>query len=143
MVLSINSPSYFSTEYGIDDEVYWMCRSLSRFVEEKNYSNLIHTIGIVPLIAPKEMIDCGKWREYIDGMPKYGVVTVSVQTDFYEYLHAGIRQRKWMIIDNILRSVKKIAKRYKIDYLTFEADVKKFCIENSITCEKDTLSSDS
>ena len=38
MDLNINSPSYYTQEYGVDDDIYWMCRELSNFVKEKKYS---------------------------------------------------------------------------------------------------------
>ena len=59
MELNINSPSYYTNEYGVEDEIYWMCRELSAFVREKEYSDVIHIIGIVPIIAPKSVIDNG------------------------------------------------------------------------------------
>jgi hypothetical protein len=132
MVLSINSPIYFSKEYGIDDDVYWMGRNLSRYIETKTYSKKIHTIGIVPIIAPEELKSNGELKDTIIGMPSCGVVTVYLSTDFKSYLDADIEGRKTLIIDNVLRSVKRIAKRYGIDYSAFEADLAEFCQENGI-----------
>ena len=64
MDLNINSPAYYTREYGVDDDIYWMCRELSYYVREKKYSDAINIIGIVPIVA----------REY----PK---VCVNLQTD--------------------------------------------------------------
>ena len=39
MDLNINSPAYYTSEYGVDDDIYWMCRELSYYVREKKYSD--------------------------------------------------------------------------------------------------------
>ena len=45
MDLNINSPAYYTKEYGVDDDIYWMCRELSNYVREKKYSDAINIIG--------------------------------------------------------------------------------------------------
>ncbi len=57
MELNINSPAYFSEQYGVDDEVYRYCRSLYAFFQDKEYSETLSVIGITPVIAPKEMYE--------------------------------------------------------------------------------------
>ncbi len=37
MELNINSPAYYSDKYGIDDEIYWICREISSLVKNKDY----------------------------------------------------------------------------------------------------------
>ena len=44
MDLNINSPAYYTKEYGVDDDIYWMCRELSNYVREKKYSDAINII---------------------------------------------------------------------------------------------------
>lgn len=44
MELNINSPAYFSVQYGVDDEVYRFFRSLYAFFQDKEYSK---TLSIV------------------------------------------------------------------------------------------------
>lgn len=132
MKLSINSPIYFSKEYGVDDEIYWMGRKLSDYMETKTYSTRIHTIGIVPIIAPEELKTGGNLKDTINGLPSSGIVTVFLSTDFKTYLESGIEGRKTLIIDNVLRSVKIIARRYGINFAAFRADVTEFCKENGI-----------
>ena len=63
MDLNINSPAYYTKEFGVEDEIYWFCRELSCFVKEKKYNDVITTIGLVPIIAPKEEIEKGLWKE--------------------------------------------------------------------------------
>ena len=45
MDLNINSPAYYTREYGVDDDIYWMCRELSYYVREKKYSDAINIIS--------------------------------------------------------------------------------------------------
>ena len=59
MELNINSPAYFSDQYGVDDEVYRYCRSLYAFFKDKEYSKTLSVIGITPVIAPKELYEQG------------------------------------------------------------------------------------
>ena len=35
MELNINSPAYYTKEFGVDDEIYWMCRRLSALIENR------------------------------------------------------------------------------------------------------------
>lgn len=63
MELNINSPAYFSVQYGVDDEVYRYCRSLYAFFQDKEYSKTLSVIGITPVIAPKELYEQGLWKE--------------------------------------------------------------------------------
>ena len=59
MDLNINSPAYYTKEYGVDDDIYWMCRELSNYVREKKYSDAINIIGIVPIVAPAAVLEKG------------------------------------------------------------------------------------
>lgn len=64
MQLNINSPAYFSNEYGVDDEIYFMCREISNFMIERCYSEKTETIGIFPIVVPKDLIEQGGWQRY-------------------------------------------------------------------------------
>ena len=46
MELNINSPAYYSQEYWVDDEIYWMCRQLAAAVRENKYSDIINDVGV-------------------------------------------------------------------------------------------------
>lgn len=65
MELNINSPAYFTAHYGVRDEVYTFCQKAHLFFKDKEYSNTLHIIGIVPVAAPKDIYDSGKWEESI------------------------------------------------------------------------------
>ncbi len=127
MDLNINSPSYYTQEYGVDDDIYWMCRQLADVMKRKKYSDIINIIGIVPIIAPSSVIEKGLCKEHKKCEPRYGFASVSLQIDYEEYVNSDISGKKKLIINNILKSVKAISKRGKIDYCLFENDVKKFC----------------
>lgn len=127
MDLNINSPSYYTQEYGIDDDIYQMCRQLSDAVKQKKYSDTLNIIGIIPIIAPLSVIEKGLCKEHKKCEPRYGFASVSLQIDFEEYVNADISGKKKLIINNILKSVKAISKKGKVNYCLFENDVKKFC----------------
>lgn len=130
MELCLNSPAYFSRKFGVDDEIYKMCRQLSKYMKDKEYSEIVATIGIVPIVAPKEEIEAGKWTEDKKYSLKCGLVTVSKQIDYDLYCQADMETRKMLIIQNILDSVKCIHKKAKFDYEKFEKDVNCFVDSN-------------
>ena len=132
MDLNINSPSFYTQEYGVDDDIYWMCRELSAFVREKEYSDVINSIGIVPIIAPKSVIEKGLCKTHKKCEPKAGFASICLQMDYEEYVKADISTKKKLKIDNILASVKSVSKRGKINYSLFEEDVRIFCENNDI-----------
>ena len=123
MKLNINSPQYYSKIYGIDDEVYWMCRDLSQYVIDKEYSQIVDTVGILPIIAPKEITNKGLCKELLKCDLKYKFVYISKQMAYDEYVAADISTKKKMIIENVLKSVKAIKTKAKFDYETFKKDV--------------------
>ncbi len=132
MNLNINSPAYFSVQFGIDDEIYWFCRDLSEYVKDKVYSEDIDTIGIVPVVAPKEELEKGLWKESKKCEKKYRFASISLQIDFEKYFNADVEERKMLIIDNLLKSVKAIQRKGGINYKEFEKDIMKFCAEKGI-----------
>ncbi len=132
MELYINSPSYYTQEYGVEDDIYWMCRKLSEWVKGKKYSDEINIIGIVPIVASDLVIKSGCFKEYKRCELTSGLASVSMQIDYEEYVKADIDNKKRLIIDNILKSVKSISKRGKINYSLFENDIREFCETNNI-----------
>lgn len=133
MNLKINSPAYYAHEHGINEEIYCMCRKLSAALEEKAYSNVIDTIYIMPIIAPKSVLEKGLFKEQKKCSIKSGFVSAYLQIDYGQYFSADISEKKRLIINNVLKSVKSVARRGRIDYKSFEKDVKTFCKDNDIT----------
>jgi hypothetical protein len=126
MQININSPAYFSSKYGVDDEVYWMCMEISRFMKDKTYSKKIDTVGIVPIIAPEELINKGQWKEELRYDMKFKLAYISKQVEFEKYKNSHIEIRKKLIVKNILESVKSIQCKGNFDYENFEEDLLDF-----------------
>ena len=127
MDLNINSPSYYTQEHGVDDDIYWMCRELSDYVKEKKYSDAINIIGIVPIIAPASVLEKGLCKAHKKCEPQYGFASVSLQIDYEEYVKADNTE---FLSSSI--SVKSVSKKGKINYSLFEEDVREFCDNNDI-----------
>lgn len=127
MELNINSPSYYTQNFGVIDEIYWLCRDLSLFVKNKQYSDFINIIGITPIIAPDSIIEKGLCKDVKKVELKYGFAAISLKIDFNEYVNSNLDGKKLLIVNNILQSIKAIHKRAKFDYIRFENDIYSFC----------------
>ena len=127
MHLNINSPAYFTKQYGVIDEIYKMCREISKYVENKQYSNIVNTIGITPIIAPKDIIEQGFFKQEKKCDIRYGFASVSLWIDYDEFLQSDLINKQIMIVKNILDSIKVIARKAKIDYEKFYDDIIQYC----------------
>lgn len=132
MELNINSPAYFTNEYGIIDEIYVMCREISDCVKNKKYSNLVNIIGITPIVAPKEIIEKGLYKEERKCETKYGFASVSLHISYEEFIKSGIEEKKILIVRNILSSIKSIHKKAEIDFVEFKKDIMQYCQDSNI-----------
>lgn len=132
MELNINSPAYYTNVYGVNDEIYWLCRDIAQYFKDKEYSDIIKTDGIVPIVAPEEELKKGLWKETKKVELKYGFASLSLQMNYQEYVDADISHKKGMIIGNILKSIWVIKSKAKIDYNAFEKDMREFCEANNI-----------
>ncbi len=126
MDININSPMYYKDLYGVDDEIYRLCQGIHVFFKEKKYSDVINIIGIIPIITPQEFIEQGKYKEIKFCSTACGFADVQLFIDYDKYVNADIDEKKKLIVDNVLRSVKSIKGRGKIDYSLFESDMKSF-----------------
>lgn len=126
------SPSYYTSIFGVDDDIYKMCRALSSYVENKKYSERIMYVGICPIVAPQSILDKGLCKAHKSIELVAGVASVFSNIDYEDYVSANISRKKGLIIKNVLTSVKSISARGKINYQAFESDVTKFCKENGI-----------
>ena len=43
---------YYKAHYCIDDDIYRFCQQLYLFFKDKEYSDTLRTVGIIPIIAP-------------------------------------------------------------------------------------------
>ena len=127
MELNINFLSYFTILFGFIDDIYSMCRGISKHVENKQYSDLVDIVCITPIIAPKDIIEQGLFKQEKKCDIKYGFASVSLWIDYDEYLKADITDKQIMIVKNILASIKTISRKAKIDYKQFCEDIFQYC----------------
>lgn len=116
MGLNINSPSYFTTVYGVIDEVYQMCHNITKNIDLSKYTNTFDSIGITPIIAPDEKINKGYCKERKKVLVKSGLAILSLQIDYDVYCNADINEKKRLILQNIFDSLLVVSKRVKNDF---------------------------
>ena len=85
MELNINSPVYFKDRYGIDDEVYKFCQRAYLFFKDKKYSNTLQIIGIVPIVAPQEIVEGKNYKEKVKFLCNKSVASINIKMDFNDY----------------------------------------------------------
>jgi len=122
MELNINSPAYFKEYYGVDDEVYRFCQKAYLFFKDREYSEILHTIGIIPVIAPQEIYDKGKWQESTRFLANKSVVSIVIRMDFESYYSADSSGKLEQMKEMILNAVKRIKSKGKFDYNKFTED---------------------
>ena len=119
MNLFINSPAYYTQQYGVIDSVYKMCNVISRNVDVSRYTSLIDTIGIVPIIAPAHIINQGLCKEVKRVSLPYRMAHISLRMDFDFFFSAGEKEKEALILKNIFESLdivkKKLGKEFKVD----------------------------
>ena len=117
MSLYINSPAYWTQLYGIDDNVYKVCRLLEKNIDVKKYTSKLDTIGVTPKIVPTSEICDGKWTEVKYISLAYRMASFSLHIDYLAYLSAIDPDKKvQLIIDNIFNSLLLVKKRLKNDF---------------------------
>lgn len=122
MELNINSPAYFSSHYGVDDEVYRFCRAVYSYFRDKEYSDTLHTIGIMPIVAPQELYDQGKWKERVQMWNNNTCASIMILMDFDSYYHADSSEKILLIRDMIFKAIKKVKSRGHFDAQKFMED---------------------
>lgn len=127
MELNINSPKYYKEVYGIDDEIYRLCQDIYIYFKDKSYSEIINIIGIIPIIAPKELLENGKYKEMKYCSAAYGFADVNLYIDYDKYIGANMDEKKALIVENVVDSVKAIKTKGKIDFNRFKEDMIRFC----------------
>ena len=127
MELNINSPAYFTREYGVIDEIYKMCRELEAFVRPHTYSELINIVGITPIVAPIGETNIGRYKEVKQCKEKSGFASVSLRINYEYFTQSDMEVKKVLIIENIWQSIHAISKKAQIDMEAFTKDVISFC----------------
>lgn len=116
MSLNINSPSYFTSVYGVIDEIYRMCSDITNKIDLKKYTNAFDNIGITPIVAPAEEIDKGKWKEIKKVLVSSRLAIVSLHIDYDIYCNANINEKRNLVLENIFNSLLVVSKRVKKDF---------------------------
>lgn len=123
MELNINSPAYFSEHYGVDDDVCRYCQKLYAYFKDKEYSETLSIIGIVPAVAPKELYEQGKWKENIQIRSLGSCAAINIRMDFESYYQADSNGKIELIKEMIIKAVKKIKSKGKFDWERFRDDL--------------------
>ena len=125
MNLFLNSPAHYTEEFGVIDEIYNMCNYISKNIDINNYTNAIDTIGIVPMIAPKEILEETSWREIQYVSTKFRMANISLSLDYDSFCNYDLENKKKIILENVFNSLKIIKKRLGEDfnYQQLEADI--------------------
>ena len=108
MNLFINSPAYYTTKNGIIDDIYFLCVCISKNIDIASYTNIIETIGITPIIAPKEEIN---WIETKKISSKYKIANISLRSDYDTFCNGDILTKQKIILDNIFSSLYVIKRK--------------------------------
>lgn len=122
MELNINLPAYFKEHYGADDEVYRFCQKAYLFFKDREYSNILHIVGIMPVVAPQEMYDRGAWKESVRFLDNQSVASIVIRMNFEDYYHADSMGKLEQTKEMILTAVKRIKTKGKFDYVKFKED---------------------
>lgn len=133
MSLYINSPANYARFHGIDEDIYKMCRTISKGIDIKKYTSELDSIGITPIIAPKEQLLNGKWQELKQVSLKYRFADISMQIDYERYISSDLSQRKLLIIDNIMSSLMVVKRKIKdsFNYEQLKRDIKNLIIDST------------
>lgn len=123
MELNVNSPAYYKDHYGIDDEVYSFFQKAYLFFLNKEYSDTLKTVGIVPIVAPKELCDSGYWKESVRLIDGNNCAIVSLRINFEEYHSADSKEKIQLTKELILKGLRRIKSKVGFDYEAFEQDL--------------------
>lgn len=136
MELNVNSPAYYTHNYFIDNEVYRFCQSLYVFMKDKEYSEVLKIIGIIPIVAPEEVLkESSCWKEHIEFRGRNEIATVWVCINFNDYHMGDSETKRILMLDAIMKSVERISKKSSIKFNLnkFKEDMLYFSEKLSIT----------
>lgn len=122
MELNVNSPAYYTDKYGVDDKVYNFFKKVRSFFSDKEYSDTLHTVGVLPMVAPQELYESGQYKESVLLINNQSCAIISFRIDFNEYCNADSYQKIDLTKELILNAMKKIKSKTKFNYEAFEND---------------------
>lgn len=123
MELNINSPAYYSDEYGVNDAVYSFCRECNSWFKNKEYSETLKIIGIVPAIAPKDRYEDGLWKEKVSVLCNGTVASICIRLDFEAYHAASDAGKVELVKEAVIKAIKKVKTKGKFDLESFVSDL--------------------
>ena len=123
MELNINSPAYFTQQYGVNERVYWYCKKCHEYFKDKEYSETLRIIGICPQCAPKDLYQQGKWKEKVRLIGNGSCASIDIRIDFDQYYNVTDEGRVIIIRNTIMKAVKKVKAKGKFDYESFCRDL--------------------
>lgn len=123
MEVNINSPVYYKDHYGIDNAVYRFTQRAHLFFKEKEYSDTLQILGIVPIIAPQEVYAAGNYKERVRFLRGKGFASVEVKIDFDAYHYADSAGKITLTKDMLLTAAKRIKAKVDFDYDRFRDDL--------------------
>lgn len=123
MELNMNSPAYYTSQYGVNDAVYDYCQNLYLYFKNKEYSNTLHTIGIIPIIAPRKMYDEGLWKEKVQFINSKTCAMISIRLDYEQYYKVNDQEKIKMMELMLIKAIKKIKNKGKFDTNQFIEDL--------------------
>lgn len=121
--VNINSPVYYKDHYGIDNAVYRFTQRAQLFFKEKEYSDTLQILGIVPIIAPQEVYAAGNYKERVKFLCGKSVASVEVKIDFDAYHNADSAGKIALTKDMLLTAEKRIKAKVDFDYDRFRDDL--------------------
>ena len=84
------------TGFGVSQtpKIYSMCKDIRYWVKDKSYSPIVDIVGIVPIIAPKEIVEQGLCKESKKCEAKAGFASVSLQIDYETFVNADMDEKR-------------------------------------------------
>lgn len=116
MSININSPMYYTTLFGVNEEIYNMCLHITKSIDIKEYTSKLDVIGITPIIAPQEELKDGKWAEEKKVCLPYRYASISLTIKYEQYVHLDIANQKKLIVKNIFDSLQVVKRKIGKDF---------------------------
>ena len=117
---------YYKDRYGIDDDIYRFCQQLYLYFKDKEYSDILKTVGIIPILAPAESYEKGEWGEKTEMLCSNSIATIFIRMDLEKYAVSDVTEKKQMYNEMIAKALKKVKSKGKFDYEAFCRDLEAF-----------------
>ena len=116
MNISINSPAYYTQQFGVIDEIYRLCKSISGNIEVSDYTAVLDIIGITPIVAPDDLCAEGKWKEERRILTSARMAILSLRVDYAAFCESDVSSKKQLILENVFESLEVVKEKLKNDF---------------------------